>query len=269
MKYLKSYKLFEAYVDNPIFTRFSHNDLLNGEEEVEFTPSERRMVGPELFNDILVDMGFPDKNRCVHFMDEVSYGDNPHLTSLYGKNIYNIKVDDNSLLGWCFVMPINDWFFRAYQFHNKVERNDKVKSLLSSELFEIKPESGSYQDSPEASKESANILIKDNMIGFGKLADLMNSPYWGKLPLFAWTNDTVKVSEKSIETKQPKEAKAYKKQALLTPEDFDSLGVSRSKIGLFYNSPEGRRLNIIDEELPYEERKEQALNLLKIWSENL
>jgi hypothetical protein len=269
MKYLKTYKLFEAYVDNPIFTRFSHVDLLNGESEIEFTPSERRMIGPELFNDILVDMGFPDKNRCVHFMDEVSYGDNPHLTSLYGKNLYNIKVDDNSLLGWCFVMPINDWFFRAYQFHNKVERNDKVKSLLSPELFEIKPEGGSWEDSPVASKENANILIKDNMIGFGKLSDLMNSTYWGKLPLFAWTNDTVKVSGKSIEAKQPKEAKGYKKQALLTPDDFDSLGVSRSKIGLFYNSPEGRRLNIIDEELPYEERKEQALNLLKIWSENL
>jgi hypothetical protein len=269
MKYLKSYKLFEAYVDNPIFTRFSHVDLLNGEEEVEFTPSERRMVGPELFNDILVDMGFPDKNRCVHFMDEVSYGDNPHLTSLYGKNIYNIKVDDNSLLGWCFVMPINDWFFRAYQFHNKVERNDKVKSLLSPELFEIEPEGEGWQDSPEASKETATILIKNKMIGFGKLVDLMNSTYWGKLPLFAWTNDSVKVYEKPIESNQPKEAKTYKKQALLTPDDFDSLGVSRSKIGLFYNSPEGRRLNIIDEELPYEERKEQALNLLKIWSENL
>jgi hypothetical protein len=269
MKYLKSYKLFEAYVDNPIFIRFSHVDLLNGESEVEFTPTERRMVGPELFNDILVDMGFPDKNRCVHFMDEVSYGDNPHLTSLYGKNLYNIKVDDNSLLGWCFVMPINDWFFRAYQFHNKVERNDKVKQLLSSELFEIKPESGSYQDSPEASKESANILIKDQMIGFGKLADLMNSPYWGKLPLFAWTNDTVKVSEKPIEAKQPKEAKAYKKQALLTPDDFDNIGADRDKIGLFYNSTEGRKMLRIQDHLPYDIKREEALRLLKIWSENL
>jgi hypothetical protein len=269
MKYLKSYKLFEAYVDSPVFTRFSHVDLLNGKSEIEFTPSERRMVGPELFNDILVDMGFPDKNRCIHFMDEVSYEDNPHLTSLYGKNLYNIKVDDNSLLGWCFLMPINDWFFRAYQFHNKVERNDKVKSLLSPELFEMNPESGSWQDSPEASKETANILIKDNMIGFGKLADLINSPYWGKLPLFAWTNDTVKVSEKSIEAKQPKEAKAYKKQALLTPDDFDNLGADRDKIGLFYNSTEGRKMLTIKEDLPYDMKREEALRLLKLWSEKL
>jgi hypothetical protein len=269
MKYLKSYKLFEAYVDNPIFTRFSHNDLLNGEEEVEFTPSERRMIGPELFNDILVDMGFPDKNRCVHFMDEVSYGDNPHLTSLYGKNLYNIKVDDNSLLGWCFVMPINDWFFRSYQFYNKVERNDKVKQLLSPELFEMDPEGGSWEDSPVASKETANILIKDNMIGFGKLSDLMNSPYWGKLPLFAWTNDTVKVSGKSIEAKQPKESKPYKKQILVTKDDFDSLGVDKDKIGIFYNSPEGRKMLKIKEDLPYNMKREEALRLLKIWSENL
>ena len=269
MKYLKTYKLFEAYVDNPVFIRFSHVDLLNGESEIEFTPSERRMIGPQLFNDILVDMGFPDKSKCVHFMDEVSYGNNPHLTSLYGKNLYNIKVDDNSLLGWSFVMPVNDWFFRAYQFYNNVEKNDKVKSLLSPEFFEIEPENEVFETSPEAGKETANILIKDQMIGFGKLSDLMNSPYWGKLPLFAWTNDSVKVSEKPLEVKQPKEAKAYKKQALLTPDDFDSLGVSKSKIGLFYNSLEGKRLNMIDEELPYEERKEQALNLLKLWSENL
>jgi hypothetical protein len=269
MKYLKTYKLFEAYVDSPLFTRFSHIDLLNGEDEVEFTPSERRMIGPQLFNDILVNIGFPDKGKCVHFMDEVSYSNNPNLTSLYGENIYTIKVDDNSLLGWSFVMPINDWFFRAYQFHNNVEKNDKVKSLLSPELFEIKPESGSYQDSPEASKETADILIKDNMIGFGKLADLMNSPYWGKLPLFAWTNDSVKVSLKPIEAKQPKEAKAYKKQALLTPDDFDSLGVSRSKIGLFYSSPEGQKMSRIQEHLPYDMKREEALRLLKLWSENL
>ena len=67
MKYLKTYKLFEAYVDTPLFTRFSHIDLLNGEDEVEFTPSERRMIGPQLFNDILVNIGFPDKGKCVHF----------------------------------------------------------------------------------------------------------------------------------------------------------------------------------------------------------
>ncbi len=269
MRYLKTYKLFEAYVDDPIFIRFSHVDLLNGESEIEFTPSQRRMIGPQLFNDILVNIGFPDKSKCVHFMDEVSYRNNPDLTSLYGENIYNIKVDDNSLLGWCFVMPINDWFFRAYQFYNNVEKNNKVKSLLSPELFEIKPEGDNWQDSPVATKETADILIKDQMIGFGKLSDLINSPYWEKLPLFAWTNDSVKISQKPKEVKSPKESKPYKKQALLTPDDFDNLGVSRSKIGLFYNSPEGKRLNIIDEELPYEDRKVQALNLLKLWSENL
>jgi leucyl-tRNA synthetase len=81
------------------------------------------------------------------------------------------------------------------------------------------------------------------VIGFGTLSDLMRSKFWGKFPLFAWTNDKVKVSKKIIEPKAPKESKPYKKQTLLTPEDFDSLGIDKAKIGLFYNSLEGRKMS--------------------------
>jgi hypothetical protein len=263
MRYLKTYKLFEGYVDDPLFTRFSHNDLLNGEEEAEYQPGERRMVGPDVFNDSLVKLGFPDKKRCVHFMDEIAFnpsGRESYSPSLYGDKIYNVKVDDTSYLGWSFVSPVNEWFYKTRPGWNLF---GKIKPLLDPKIF------GPREDDQETTDEFVKLLVQEGVIGFGTLSDLMRSKFWGKFPLFAWTNDKVKVSKKTIEPKTTKETKPYRRQTLLTPDDFNNLGVDKSKIGLFYNSEEGKRLNMIDEDLPYEEKEEQALNLLKIWSENL
>ena len=70
MKYLKT---FESYREEPKFFRFSHIDLLGDKDQSEFTPIERRMVGPDEYNDILVSLGFPNKN-FRHNADEVLAG---------------------------------------------------------------------------------------------------------------------------------------------------------------------------------------------------
>jgi hypothetical protein len=70
MKYLK---LFEAWVEEPIFLRRSHYDLLAGEIEGQYQPVQRvRMIGSPVINQSLVSRGFPDKENCIHFMNRVA-----------------------------------------------------------------------------------------------------------------------------------------------------------------------------------------------------
>ena len=57
-------KLFEAFIQEPVFYRFSHVDLLNGKTELVDHPKEREMIGPESFNSSLVEVGFPDKKKA-------------------------------------------------------------------------------------------------------------------------------------------------------------------------------------------------------------
>ena len=267
MKYLKSYKIFEAYVDEPSFTRFSRIDYLNGQEEVEFQPSKRTMIGPEEFNDVLVKLGFPDKRNCVHFMDEVAF--NPNSYALYGDKIYDIKIDDQSKLGWTFFLPINDWFFSS-GLHYKIKTNQEIRKLINPKIFEIRPKNNLYTtESPEFIEELANLLINDELIGCGNLSDLMKSRFWGKYPLFAWTNDKVIISKKYIAPKPPKDPKAYKSEPVLTADDFANLGIERSKIGQFYGSEQGQKIKRMKDTAPFDLRREEALKLLKSWSETL
>lgn len=47
------------------------------------------MVGPENVNRVLVKNGFPDKHRCIHFMDSLAF--NPDYKGLYGNFIWAFK----------------------------------------------------------------------------------------------------------------------------------------------------------------------------------
>ena len=106
MRYIK---LFEKFVNDVKFYRFNHNDLLGEESEKELTPSMRSVIGSDEFNEALVIVGFPDKKKCVHFLDSVAF--DPSFKSIYGQNIYNIEIDNQSKIGWSFYAPINEWYY--------------------------------------------------------------------------------------------------------------------------------------------------------------
>jgi hypothetical protein len=86
MKYLK---LFEAFISQPIFYRFNHSDLLNDKDELIYQPKERRMIGPDDIN-------------------------NPKYKGLYGEYLYEIEINEDSKLGWSFLVPINEWFYKGF-----------------------------------------------------------------------------------------------------------------------------------------------------------
>ena len=158
MKYLKTYKIFESWVEEPKFFRFSREEMTEG----EFTPGKRIMWGPDNFNDCLVKFGFPDKRQCVHFMDSVAF--NPEYKGSYGNYTYQVTVDDNSNLGWSFVVPINEWFYKGNPFQ---------------------------------------YALRNGVIGTGTIEDLKKSPHYGKESLFVWTNDKVVITKYEIK-KEPK-----------------------------------------------------------------
>ncbi len=70
MKYLK---LFEKFIEEPKFYRFNQFDLLGDKQEMQIKPKLRKMIGPENVNETLVKRGFPDKQKCVHFMDSLAF----------------------------------------------------------------------------------------------------------------------------------------------------------------------------------------------------
>lgn len=249
MKYLKSYKLFESYADDTKFYRFSRVQMPEG----EFTPERRTIWGSKEFNQTLVNFGFPDKTQCIHFMDSLAF--NPEYKGLYGENIYEIKVDNVSKLGWSFVIPINDWYYRGSTFYQaQRQKNPVIEEIMKTEF-------GSQEFTDFKSiDEVANFLINYGVIGTGTLQDFKNSKLFGKEKAFVWTNDTVFVSE-YLDPKKVEKTGVYKKQIVLTPEDFLERGLTKQDIGKFYQSDLGKLAN--------GQNREESLKILDAWVETL
>jgi len=251
MRYLKSYKLFEAFLNEPKFFRFSREEMPLG----EWTPSKRTMWGPDNFNQCLVKWGFPDKSKCVHFMDSVAF--NPDYKGTYGSYIYEISVDDKSNLGWCFVFPINDWFFKGHPFQSALRNgNQLVKSIEETPYGEL---SGFSADS-DILDRMTKYLLDFGVIGCGTIDDLKKSPHFGKEKLFVWTEDTVIVSEYKAPVKEPKVG-TYKTERVLTNDDFISRGLSGKDIATFYQSEWGKSVK--------GKSRDEALSLLDKWIDSI
>jgi len=244
MRHLKSYKMFEMWVDNPKFYRFSRVELPIGELE----PVKRNMWGPENFNTCLVKLGFPDKNKCIHFMDSLAFS--PEYKGLYGDYIYQIQVDDNSNLGWCYVFPVNDWFYKGNPFQYALRNNNElVNSIIKTPYNDLSGHGGDEN-------EMAKYLLQFGIIGCGTIDDLKNSPHYGKEKLFVWTNDKVIISNYQAPIKEPKIG-TYKTERILTTDDFTTRGISTKEIGSFYQSELGKSVK--------GKTKEEALELLEQW----
>ena len=274
MKYLKKYtlfervsnetKLFEALVEDVTFIRMSHTDMLDGREEGWYQPKQRRMIGPDTFNDSLVKSGFPDKQSCVHFMSESSY--DAGYSYIYGKNLFQVVIDDKYKLGWSFVAPINDWFYKGNSIQNSLRSgNELVSDIMKSPFNQI------YADSQtgEGVDESLNYLLDFKAIGTGTIEDLKKSPHFGKYNLYVWATDKVYLKKYTKEDDKPKEPKPYKSQPLLTPEDFSS----KEEMANFYktNGSTLKRLkDIMDiKKLDHNEVRQEALKLLDKWRKTL
>lgn len=245
MKYLKSYKLFEAFSEDIKFYRFSKVEIPEG----EFTPQTRTIWGSKEFNQTLVSLGFPDKSQCVHFMDSLAF--NPEYKGLYGENIYEIKVDDMSKLGWSFVVPINDWYYKGNTLYQaRRQKNPVIEEIMKTEFG-----SGEFIDE-KSIDEVANFLIEFGVIGTGTLQDLKNSRFFGREKVFVWTTDTVLVS-KYVKPEKVGKPGVYKSEKVLDAEDFVNRGLTKADIGKFYSSEIGKSVK--------GSTREKALYLLDEW----
>ena len=256
MKYLR---LFESFFSDSIFYRFSHVDILNGKNELIYEPKERMMIGAKDINDSLIEVGFPNKEKCIHFMDSLAF--DPSYKGLYGKNIYQIEISEDSKLGWSFIVPINDWFYKGFSFTNNVLKNKIAitQNLLNSGYKDMNYYNGDLDD-------MRDILIDYGFIGTGKLNDLKMSSFFGNHPVYIWTNESVRITPY---IKKPKKPKSYKNKPLLTKSDFIDLDIPLNQIGNFYSSQYGKKIKRFQDSAPFELKREEALNLLKGWKDSL
>jgi hypothetical protein len=219
---------------------------------------KRNMIGPDEYNDILVSLGFPNKKNCVHFMDAVAF--DPSYSGLYGKNIYNISIDDESIIGWSFFFPINDWYYKGIPFRRSMETSKEIQD------FENNTEFGRFKSNSSTEEEAlsaARLVMKNGFIGTGTLKDLMSSRFWGKENVFVWTNDKVIVSKYKKEPKVGTPG-AHKNKPAITAEDFSERGIEKSQIGQFYQSPQGRKMATIKTS-NFDLKREESLRLLDEW----
>lgn len=186
MKYLK---LFEAFTSEVKFYRFNKFDLLGDVEEMKLTPKQRKMVGPENINNELIRNGFPDKHKCIHFMDSLAL--NKGYKNLYGEFIYEIQINDESHLGWSFLVPVNDWYYKGYSIYQE-RNNPDIQDLLNSEYAELQFPWGDEQGDLD---RMSKYLIEYEVIGTGTIEDLKKSKFFGRQKLFVWTTDDVMVKK--------------------------------------------------------------------------
>ena len=188
MRYLK---LFESWVETPKFYRKSHVDVLDGLEEGEFQPVVRKQIGPELVNDDLVSRGFPDKSKCVHFMSEEAYNEfGKDLSGVWGKLLYEVKIEDTTKIAWSFFLNINDWYYRSLPYdrnsNSDIIRNfEKNTNILDFEPYD------KWDENNEVIPLTTDALLSEKIIGFGTINDLKKSPHWGKYRYYCWTNNKV------------------------------------------------------------------------------
>jgi hypothetical protein len=187
MKWLKTY---ESFVENPKFFRFSKTDILRDKQSIEISPRENQyMVGNSEYIKILLGFGFPDLRRCIHFMDEIAFREGSFYKELYGKFTYKVSIDNNSLLGWSFMTPVNDWWYKSNPYNRLKQEKESVRELDMTGYGKVDFE----EASEEELKVEINKLIDFGFIGTGNINNLMSSNLWGKEKVFIWTIDTVKI----------------------------------------------------------------------------
>ena len=256
MKYIK---MFEEFSQSPKFFRFSQEDLLGGNKQAEITPKEKPLWGSEEFNQALLNLGFPDKRRCIDFMDELAF--DPSYKALYGKNIYQIMIDEDTRLGWSFILKVNEWYYKGIEYDRELG-NEHIQNLRKDSTYD---DFYWCSSSPEDVDKIAGLVLDKGLIGTGTLKDLMSSPYWGKEKAFIWTPDKFLAIRYEEPAKAPREARPYASKPALTKDDFVSRGIAPERIPEFWKSEFGAKVSKVKSEAEFDRIRKEALALLDSW----
>ena len=187
---MKHLKTFESYVENPIFFRFSKTNILGDQQSAEISPRMNEyMVGDPRFIQILSNFGFPNLMNCIHFMDKITFDQGSFYKNLYGDYTYKVIIDDNSNLGWSFMTPVHDWWYKSNPYNHLKREKDSVKELDMTGYGKVNFEQSTDNEVEDEIKK----LVDFGFIGSGHLSDLMSSNLWGKEKVFIWCSDKVKI----------------------------------------------------------------------------
>jgi hypothetical protein len=136
--------------------------------------------------------------NSVFLMDKIGYsiyGDKKG--GIYGSNEYEITLDDSSNLGWSFFVMQGKWHSKSEDYFTKSYPSQEFLSEFPEELMnnkQFKKWNPIIQTNPSMNSY-IKLLLKYKVIGSGKISKLLSSPFWGKVPCYVWTEDSVKINK--------------------------------------------------------------------------
>jgi len=172
------------------FYRLSNEKYTNG----WYTPVKRQLWGSDEFNKFLIKLGLLDRENCIHFMDKISLETNLRSNKeLYGNNLYEVYISDDSNLSWSFCYPINDWYYPRYK-KGEYKLSTDLNKFMEKLSKRDKTYSGEFIKRQEyLTNKKYEYLLKLKITGSGSLNDLKKTKFFGKYPVFIWTNDDVRI----------------------------------------------------------------------------
>ena len=185
---MKHLQLFESFLNHTIFIRMNHQDLLRDKESITMKKTGTS-VGIQELCDVLYNRGYPDLRNCIHFSRKESY--NPGMGDIWGKNLYQIKIEEDSQIGWTFFLNINDWFYKSNPYNYQKRNNQEFEKLVKRIGFD---DIRFIENDVDILERMVEILEKEQLIGHGTISDLIKTKWWNTdFKMFGWSSDEVEV----------------------------------------------------------------------------
>lgn len=237
----------EEYIDDPKLRKVSTGSSLE-EDYVDFLKNYKRV-------------GLQDPTQSVHFILDPN-GENKKMLDWYGK-AYKVIPEKNAKFSFNIELK-NGGLGSTYWFKSRVLREF---TDLNDEDFNHDWEK-SYDLDINGTTLYQKFLIKNGVVGNLTYDELLELSKSGSRTIQIWTESPV-LHKRII--KEPKNPRPYKNIPLLNKEDFEVLSISSEKIGQFYSSEIGKKIKrlqdrMIENPSKYEMFREEALRLLKVWS---
>jgi hypothetical protein len=229
----------DEYIDDPKLRKVSSGS--SGDEDyIEFINNYSNLGIPHPLKSI--HMYFrPDTDISTDYYG-TAYDISPQKDAIFGFN----KELRNGGLG-------STWWF--------AERT--AKDFLGKTIEEFPDYYEDKDEFMEAITEYQKMLIDGGVIGTLTYDELLKMSKEEGETLQVWTESPC-YHKKHIKSKEPK---PYKRESILTDNDFIELGIDNNGRSEFYKQ-HGKEINRIDINIPIARRRMSALNLLKKWSEN-
>jgi hypothetical protein len=273
MKHLRIFELFKNYQDYPdIFGKSLLRGVKIDKDEYIDDPKLRNVsTGQSMSEDYVSfiknykNIGLQDPTKSIHFYlnptrDQIEglgwYGNAYRPIPIKDAKFSFSKETRNGGLGstWWFIERTLDYFLNMSD--EDISNFLELHTIYREDKSEFYRKASQYQ----------NLLVEGGVVGNLTYDELLELSKKGNQNLQIWTESPV--LHKKIE-KDIKDPKPYKNKPLLNKTDFEDLDIDFDKIKDFYKSEGDKLKSLQDLGIPFDMKREEALEILKSWKMKL